>query len=436
MSILRRVDDPSSASPLDRRFRHPAFSTLNTPAKAFLSIVEILAVILTGLALVAERPFGTDILRFGLLLACAIGYAEATRRVEMFRRYIDPDATKVWTNYTSVWAFAGVLVLPAGYAALLTASVYGHVLVEGQRTRTVRPHRLLFTAATMVLATLAAAGLLSRAPHLVEPYSSMVTAAAVGLALALFWLVNLGVLVSGMYLAVRPPRLSSLLPDRGGVAFEYVTLTLGVVTAVFVLHTVFLTPLVFILIATTHRSSLVSDLRVAASTDIKTGLLNAATWRERARQSLSYAGRNARPACVLVLDLDYFKRVNDEFGHLVGDQVLIRVAATLRAEVRDHDVVGRFGGEEFVIFLDTESLESANAIAGRLRECIADGRSGRGVSVTVSIGVAYAPRPQGLSLDDLLGAADKALYAAKAAGRDRVETITMPPARPSRTRAG
>ncbi|MDQ6850876.1 MAG: GGDEF domain-containing protein [Actinomycetota bacterium] len=367
--------------------------------------------------------------RLALLLVVAIGYAEITGRVELVRRYIDPDARKVWTNYTSVWAFAGVLVLPAGYAGLLTAAVYAHALLLGHRSWAVRPHRLIFTGATMVLAALAAGEVLSRATHPVHPWDGPVAALAVGAAIVVFWLANISVLVTGMYLAVRPPRFAELLPHRAGIAFEYVTLSLGVVAGEFVMHSVWLTPLVVVLIATTHRSSLVSDLRVAASTDAKTGLLNAMSWRERARQSLSYAGRTGQPACVLVLDLDHFKAVNDEFGHLAGDQVLVRVADTLRTEVRDHDVVGRFGGEEFVIVLDAASLDSALSIAERLRERIAAGRSGPVTQVTASIGVAYSARAHGITLDEMLEAADHALYAAKAAGRDRVQTVQMSAAR-------
>jgi diguanylate cyclase (GGDEF)-like protein len=407
------------------RLRRMDFWALNRVARAFLLGVESLAFVLTGVALTTRPATSRELASFALLLVMAVGYAEVTARVELVRRYLGIDSPKAWTSYTSVWAIAAVLVLPTGYAALLTAAVYAHVLVLGQRHRTVRPHRLVFSAATMVLAALAAAELLAQLPHSGQPYSSATSALAATLAVVLFWIVNLGIVLLGMYLAVRPRRLMALLPRRDAVLLEYLTLALGVVTGVVVTYTLFLTPLVFVLITTTHRSSLVADLRVAASTDTKTGLLNAATWRERARQSLSYAARNERPACVLVIDLDYFKVVNDQFGHLVGDQVLVRVAETLRSEVRDHDLVGRFGGEEFVVCLDAASFASANAIAERLRERIASGGSGQAVTVTASIGVAYAARPGSTSLDDLLGAADTALYTAKEAGRDQVHVVKL-----------
>ncbi len=411
------------------RVRRGEFWTLSGPAKSFLAGTELIAVVVTIATAATERLNSDEMVPFGLLLVLAVGYAEVAARVELVRRYLGIDSSKAWTGYTSVWAFAGVMVLPVGYAALMTAIVYAHVLVLGHRHRNVRPYRTVFTAATMVLATLAAGEVRAIVPDLLNPSGGALAALVVVLALVAFWVVNLGVLVTGMYLARRPPRFASSLPDRAGVLLEYVTLTLGVVTGVFMLVAPSLTPLVLVLIATTHRSSLVADLRVAASSDIKTGLLNAATWRERARQSLSYAARNDRPACVFVLDLDHFKDVNDEFGHLAGDEVLVRVANTLRTGVRDHDVVGRFGGEEFVVFLDAATPQTAAATAERLRARIAEGRSAGVGAVTGSIGVAYASHPQGIDLDEMLGAADSALYAAKGAGRDCIEVVEMACAR-------
>jgi diguanylate cyclase (GGDEF)-like protein len=134
---------------------------------------------------------------------------------------------------------------------------------------------------------------------------------------------------------------------------------------------------------------------------------------------------------VLVLDLDHFKRVNDRFGHLVGDQVLAAVAASVRDEVRDDDLVGRFGGEEFVVLLrgtDGEDPRSgARAVAERIRERIARLRVAVAAlqetvvveGLTVSIGGATAPR-DAQDLAGLLEIADAAMYEAKRAGRNLV----------------
>ena len=125
---------------------------------------------------------------------------------------------------------------------------------------------------------------------------------------------------------------------------------------------------------------------------------------------------------VLVLDLDHFKTINDRYGHARGDQVLIEVARVLQEGVRDSDIAARWGGEEFVLFLDETGLAAAVGIAERFRRAIADLRlelGGDSISITASIGVAQAEGGKG-SLEHLIHTADKRLYLAKSLGRDRV----------------
>jgi len=122
-------------------------------------------------------------------------------------------------------------------------------------------------------------------------------------------------------------------------------------------------------------------------------------------------------------DLDNFKTVNDTHGHLAGDQVLIAVADCLRRELRGHDGLGRYGGEEFVVILDRLHLPAAQLVADRLRTAIGALHLDHDLQITVSIGLAhdqpYHPRAD---LHQLLARADAALYKAKSSGRDRVRT--------------
>src|SRR6185312_11817715 len=160
------------------------------------------------------------------------------------------------------------------------------------------------------------------------------------------------------------------------VALEFATLAMGALVAAaastfgppYVL--LGLPPLIVL-----HRTRLVRQLEEDASTDGKTGLLTAAAWQEKAGRAVLRSERGEQPTSVLVLDLDHFKLVNDRFGHLVGDQVLAAVAASVRDEVRDEDLVGRFGGEEFVVLLQGAEGEDprsgAHAVAERIRERIA-----------------------------------------------------------------
>ena len=123
-----------------------------------------------------------------------------------------------------------------------------------------------------------------------------------------------------------------------------------------------------------------------------------------------------RPVSVAFVDLDHFKRINDEHGHDVGDEVLEEVAELIRAELRESDIVARFGGEEFVILLPDVGLRGARGVANRIRNSLIDSRLP--VAATLSAGV--ATRQPGEALDDLVARADAALLKAKQEGRNRV----------------
>ncbi|WP_232304084.1 GGDEF domain-containing protein [Pseudofrankia sp. DC12] len=174
------------------------------------------------------------------------------------------------------------------------------------------------------------------------------------------------------------------------------------------------------------RSLPPDELLAAARTDPKTGLANVTWWRQVADAELIRARRAGRPLSVLLVDIDHFKQVNDRHGHLFGDTVLVAVAEALRAATRPWDLVGRFGGEEFVVLLAEVDLVTAAEIAERIRRQVAAARcpldltalDGDAVSVTVSVGAAVCEHSAGLA--EALEAADAALYRAKAAGRNRI----------------
>jgi len=189
------------------------------------------------------------------------------------------------------------------------------------------------------------------------------------------------------------------------------------------LHTLALTPVVVGLAICLHRSSLVTDLYRSSRTDTETGLLNHTAWTEHATGVLSRSRREHQPVTVLFCDLDNFKSVNDTHGHLAGDKVLIAVADCLRRELRGHDGIGRYGGEEFVIILDRVPLREAQHVADRLRAAISALPLDNDLRITVSIGLAhgYSHDPR-LDLQQLITRADTALYDAKKSGRDRTET--------------
>ncbi|SPP65145.1 putative diguanylate cyclase with GAF sensor [Nitrospira lenta] len=165
------------------------------------------------------------------------------------------------------------------------------------------------------------------------------------------------------------------------------------------------------------------DLHDMALRDPLTGVFNRRALDEPLMRELKAGLRYGAPACLAILDLDYFKTVNDRLGHTAGDLVLRELASLMTDTVRDVDMVGRYGGEEFAIILPHTSIEQAQPLAERLRNLIEthafDVEDGT-VRLTASIGIAEVCNPAIASVEDWVNAADTALYHAKAQGRNRV----------------
>lgn len=162
------------------------------------------------------------------------------------------------------------------------------------------------------------------------------------------------------------------------------------------------------------------QLQTLVFSDHLTGVLNRRGLMEAGQREFARAARQASPFSVIILDADHFKRINDEFGHDIGDRVLVEIAKACGATVRVSDVVGRIGGEEFAILLPDTPVEGGVILAERLRQAVAAARDGV-PPFTVSLGVAAgAAGDQGF--EEVLKRADQALYRAKRAGRDRVES--------------
>lgn len=171
-------------------------------------------------------------------------------------------------------------------------------------------------------------------------------------------------------------------------------------------------------------------LAAAAATDWVTGLLSRRELDGRASELILLARRHGRALSCLMIDIDYFKEINDRHGHSAGDEVLRQVAARLRAASRASDIAGRYGGEEFVLLLPETGTEGAVTVAEKVRAAIASTPmelSGTTLlPVRVSIGVATRSASM-IEADELYSAADTALYQAKQSGRDRVVVAPRPP---------
>ncbi|GAA3965749.1 diguanylate cyclase [Allohahella marinimesophila] len=164
-------------------------------------------------------------------------------------------------------------------------------------------------------------------------------------------------------------------------------------------------------------------LKDLATKDSLTGILNRGSFLETAQHLLALSRRQESPGALILMDLDHFKKINDTFGHVVGDKVLIHFTQTIRAILRKSDLLGRLGGEEFGVFLPDTSLDDAVKLADQMRQAIGESTlefEDRTLSYTVSLGVESSAL-EDHSIVELFKRADLKLYGAKAKGRDRVE---------------
>ena len=166
------------------------------------------------------------------------------------------------------------------------------------------------------------------------------------------------------------------------------------------------------------------QLQIQATHDVLTGGWNRAAIIERLESELARARRDGSALAIAMTDIDHFKKVNDSYGHQVGDAVLKEVVDRLTARLRPYDAVGRYGGEEFLIVLPGCDSQKATSLAERLREAVASEELVAGeetIPVTVSLGISHVADAEDVDAAELVRLADDALYRAKVGGRNRVE---------------
>ena len=169
------------------------------------------------------------------------------------------------------------------------------------------------------------------------------------------------------------------------------------------------------------RMKLEKYLESLATIDGLTGVLNRRAWMEKAQEELERAKRYKYPFAIVMLDIDDFKRVNDTWGHLAGDNVLRTIGNILKECSRKVDCPGRYGGEEFVLLMPHTTGEDALVVAERLRKTIEETNMGVPTKITATFGVSwFDPENPDFDLDQILLKADKALYYGKRIGKNRV----------------
>jgi diguanylate cyclase (GGDEF)-like protein len=435
MGSIERGDGESADSPsrsaLALRFRQWALWSLPPAPRAFLLTVDVAAVAVVVLSLATGAQTGSVLPTWGLLLALALAQSEMSRAIERARRRF---AGALHVNMTSVWVFAGALLLPIGWVGLLVIAMYLHLRVRSwYRIQGVLPYRMIAAAAAMVLSGAAAKAVLAwgGVPDISAVGGHDMAFGVVLLAALAFFVTDAAIIALAAKLVQPDNRLGEVVGSWYDNALELATICLGAMTAIMIDYQPVSVVLVFVPLFVLHRSVLVKQLEETASKDQKTGLLNATAWHALAEKELDRAKRNNGTMGVLMVDLDHFKRVNDTYGHVAGDEVLKATAKLLKAEVRGYDSSGRFGGEEFAVLLPGVSVDEAVEVAERIRQKIAllvveapveDGATTTITDLSGSIGVAVYPN-SGDTIQQLLLTADGALYTAKNSGRNRVVSL-------------
>jgi diguanylate cyclase (GGDEF)-like protein len=403
--------------------RHWPLWSLPPVARAYVIATVMAAALAAAVAARFTSWHLSQIPVYLLLLACAGAMVEATRDVQLARDTLTRDLQEVW--YVSI-----ALLLPPVYVLLAPIPL---VAMKQWRVRRNLTHRRIFSIASNGLGYGAASlefhngvrplldGSLSPDAHNVGLLAAILAAAITG------YLLNAWLVVGAVKLTSPTARIRTLMFTREVITTDAVVTCLAALIGFALSFTLAALVVALPVVLMQKRFLMHSQLVAEARTDAKTGLLNAATWHREAATELSRIRGYWSPTSLAIIDIDHFKLVNDTHGHLAGDRVLRVVADRFKGQLRDGDLIGRFGGEEFAILLPHTSGTEAGRVAERLRGhigdeqiVVSDGREAKiGVSITVSVGVAELAHTR-QDLDELLAVADAALYQAKAAGRDQI----------------
>jgi diguanylate cyclase (GGDEF)-like protein len=398
--------------------------------RTYIVAVVLANLLAIGFAARLGLGSGRDLVLLGVLVACDAATIEVTRRAG--------ENAGVIKDVHGVWELPVAILLPPVYALMVPIL---RLALAQWRIRQVPLHRRAFSAAVVAL-SYGAAWLCFHTVISISPGAMFtpgdgapVWILAVAIAAMVQWGVNTAMMLPAFKASDPALRVRDMILARETVRNDVTELCVAVLVtfaiAINLVTIVFALPFVTLLQRSFRHTQLVNASRI----DSKTGLLNAGTWEREAAAEVARAVRTRTPLALALVDIDHFKVVNDIHGHLVGDRALAGIARTFRIFLRDYDLVGRFGGEEFALLLPHTRAVDAYGIAERIREHVAstpidvdDVPNAEPVRLTVSMGVAALgarwDATTGSQLTDLLAAADRALYQAKRAGRDQVCVVT------------
>jgi diguanylate cyclase (GGDEF)-like protein len=322
---------------------------------------------------------------------------------------------------TTIFFFAAALLLRPAYVAAIIVVVHASELI----TVRYRWYIPAFNSANFLLSSVVAGSIFGLSPG---TSSGLAVLYAV---LAGLVFVSLNHLLTALVItyARNVPISKTGTLDWENLGTDLALVWVGALGAFSWLSNPWLVPLALGPLFLIYRSLLVPSLKEEARTDPKTELVNMKHWNEVAHVEIDRARRFHRPLAVILADLDLLRDINNTYGHLVGDQMIRRVAQEIRTSLREYDLPARFGGDEFAILMPETSLPEALTVAERIRAGVEAielrASDGTRTLVSLSIGVALFPG-NGMSAAELLASADRAVYQAKAAGRNRVCAFTEP----------
>ncbi|RIJ71279.1 GGDEF domain-containing protein [Nakamurella silvestris] len=333
----------------------------------------------------------------------------------------------------SAWAMAAVMLLPPPWLIPNVAITYAHARWRGIR---VPLYKWVTSGAYLVLASLGACGILSAGGYghgvtLSDDLGGLLLLIA---SVATFLAIESGLFFGSAYIGEEESErwLRRTLADPSFYLTEASVLTFGALIGLLGADAPWFIVLLVPSFGLLQQAVLHRPLQEQADRDAKTGLLRYEPWRRQVYDQVARMTRTSKPWAVLLADLDHFKAVNDEYGHLAGDEVLIEAARALRSGLRKWDLIARFGGEEFSILLVDVTEEEAMVIAGRLCAAVRDMEAvgvPRRISVSIGVAVVAADQPPA-ELIDAISLADSTLYLAKRAGRDQARVSRVGVDRP------
>jgi diguanylate cyclase (GGDEF)-like protein len=393
---------------------------------AFVLTIIAMALAAIGLAASLTTITGHDLAWFGLLLGCTALAIEWTRK--------EGERGGAIRDVQGVWELPAAILLPPLYALLIP--IVRLTLVQW-RVRRAPLYRRVFSGAAMSLCYGAASVTFHGLSHLVFPGTGVIPSrGAVWILLVLVaasvqWILNKVIVMTAIKGSDPAASVRTVIFSREPLYNDVAEISIGVMVTYGMAGNLLIAIAALPVVTLLQRSLRHVQLLTESRADSKTGVLNAATWEKEAAAEVIRAVRTKSPLAIAMLDVDKFKVINDTYGHLVGDQVLKEIANTLKTTLREYDLAGRFGGEEFALLLPQTRAPDAFRIAERVRANIAGlpiiapgATGGERVQVTVSIGVTALDGGSKREFSELMAAADAALYRAKADGRDQVQMIS------------